>query len=364
MRPFLVLCAILLTATAVVASTATVRCLTPNGGFLIDGQNFTVLTQGQTAQIEVLPDGSLVTLWSCGWESPDCQWLPYTVLPGSWWEIVSAGGVRIVMSAVDSPPEVPSREIILNDPLPRVGDSDAEAQVLGLPDGRVTVLMLEDFRLRALCSANGGQTFDHEIDVYGAPPENAVLAYNALLLDNGELYVAMVVGDPAGGDRLEVIRSPDAGRTWGPAAILLSRDAPGSFANPSGYWLRIAATAEGRVAILTSLLNSSSPVAVAVSSDRGESWTSPLLLADSINTFGDVAIDRSSGTVYATTMADVDISGSSRSRPVVRKSADGGNQLGGPHLSGGHPDQRFGLDDEPNRRPGRRHRDPIGAILA
>jgi hypothetical protein len=224
------------------------------------------------------------------------------------------------------PPEVPSNEIILNDALPRVADSDADVQVLGLPDNRVTVLMLEDFRLRALCSTNGGQSFDPEIDVYGAPPENALLAYNAVLLDDGELYVVMVVGDPAGGDRLEVIRSPDAGRTWGSAVVVLSRDAPGSFAFVINAGLRIAATTEGRVAIVTALLNTQSGVAVAVSSDHGSSWTSPLLYAD--YSFGDVAIDRASGTVYAATMQYIDDYTSRL--PGVRKSTDGGVSWGPP----------------------------------
>ena len=85
-------------------STATITCLAPNGGFTIDGDNFTVLTQGQTAEFEVLPEGSLFSLWSCGWGEPDCRYLEYLVMPGSTWEIVNVGGARIEMRMTSPPP--------------------------------------------------------------------------------------------------------------------------------------------------------------------------------------------------------------------------------------------------------------------
>jgi len=78
---------------------ATFTCLAPNGGFYIDGTNFTVLVQGQTEEVAVLPEGSLVQLWSCGWDD-GCKLLPYDVQPNSVWEIVNVGGAKIILQQV------------------------------------------------------------------------------------------------------------------------------------------------------------------------------------------------------------------------------------------------------------------------
>ena len=78
------------------ADTIDVTCLAPNGGFTIDGTNFTVLVYGESGQYAVQPGGSVLRLWSCGWED-GCKWLSYTAYPGSAWEIVNVGGARIVM---------------------------------------------------------------------------------------------------------------------------------------------------------------------------------------------------------------------------------------------------------------------------
>lgn len=96
----LIILLIALVATPVLADTATVTCQAPNGGFTIDGTNFTVLVFGETGTFEVRDGGSLFQLWTCGW--PDgCKWLSYTVMPGSTWEIVNVGGAMIIMQTPD-----------------------------------------------------------------------------------------------------------------------------------------------------------------------------------------------------------------------------------------------------------------------
>ena len=66
------------------AQTINITCLTPNGGFTIDGENYTILNQGESADFSANPQGSTVELWSCG---DPCRWRSYDVLPGSVWNI-------------------------------------------------------------------------------------------------------------------------------------------------------------------------------------------------------------------------------------------------------------------------------------
>jgi hypothetical protein len=82
------------------AQTINITCLTPNGGFYIDWQNFTVLTQGQSADFSVQPQGSTVELWSCG---DTCRWRSYDVLPGSVWSIFDEGAEGIGLQEVLGP---------------------------------------------------------------------------------------------------------------------------------------------------------------------------------------------------------------------------------------------------------------------
>ncbi len=94
----LVLCS---SVTVWAGDTATLHCLSPNGGFTIDGADYTVMNFGETLEIEVASEGSVLQLWSCGWDGVDCQWIDYTVMPGTEWNIVSLCDVRIVLQAID-----------------------------------------------------------------------------------------------------------------------------------------------------------------------------------------------------------------------------------------------------------------------
>lgn len=88
-------------ATTWAADTATIHCLSPNSGFTIDGVDYTVMNFGETLEVEVAPEGSLLQLWSCGWDGIDCQWIDYDVMPGTEWNIVPLCDVRIVLQAID-----------------------------------------------------------------------------------------------------------------------------------------------------------------------------------------------------------------------------------------------------------------------
>ena len=70
------------------AQTINITCLTANGGFYIDWENWTVLTQGESADFAVQPQGSTVQLWSRG---GTCRYRSYDVLPGSVWNIFNEG---------------------------------------------------------------------------------------------------------------------------------------------------------------------------------------------------------------------------------------------------------------------------------
>lgn len=87
--------------TAWSADTATINCVSLNGGFRIDGGEITILEQGETLEVAVAPDGSLLELWSCGWPDVGCQMLPYLLLPGTEWNIDSFCDVRIVLQEVN-----------------------------------------------------------------------------------------------------------------------------------------------------------------------------------------------------------------------------------------------------------------------
>lgn len=100
-RVILVAGLILFGSAAIQAQTATITCLAPNGGFYVDWDNFRVLNQGETAEVEVQPEGSLVTLWSCGWDD-GCQFLYYDpVWPGSSWQIINVGGAKIILDPLN-----------------------------------------------------------------------------------------------------------------------------------------------------------------------------------------------------------------------------------------------------------------------
>ncbi len=89
---------------------ASVRCASANGGFYVDWQNFIVLNQGESAEINVNIQGSTVSLWSCGWEPPDdCRMIDYTVFPGENWVIfpVNPEPRIILIKEIPSPGSYP-----------------------------------------------------------------------------------------------------------------------------------------------------------------------------------------------------------------------------------------------------------------
>ena len=100
-RLLLVAIVLLFGSAAAQGGTATITCLAPNGGFDVDGANFTILNQGESTQVTVQPGGSLVKLWSCGW-TVGCQWLSYDVFPGSAWNIINVGGAKIIMDPIQA----------------------------------------------------------------------------------------------------------------------------------------------------------------------------------------------------------------------------------------------------------------------
>jgi len=181
--------------------------------------------------------------------------------------------------------DLPAREIEFDAGLARFATPDSFPTAFGQPDGQLCVLYLEGFHLRALYSADRGQTFDPEVDVSGSPSTPDVRYYDAVLSSDGVLYVAMIVADPGGGLGLQFVKSADMGRSWsGPVSLvgygdpannlLISEDSHLGFGN---IWrtLAIDASPSGVVAI-TFVVRDDWGVWVVASADAGENWGEPL----------------------------------------------------------------------------------------
>lgn len=233
-----------------------------------------------------------------------------------------------------APPDVPSREVILNASLPKTGQPDLAPEAFGLPDGRVSVLMREGFRLRALYSGNRGQTFESEVEVAGTGGRR-VFAFDGSLGPDGRLLVAALMDDPSGGRAVEFFASSDMGRHWTPSVRIVPFYGSGVGFQTNDRWIRIVGAGGGRIAVAVGGDEVHGAVAVA-SVDDGTTWTAPVSIEDT-SVFGssslagsDITIDPADGAIYATVSEVVvdPILFAGVLRPVVRKSTNGGATFG------------------------------------
>ncbi len=230
-------------------------------------------------------------------------------------------------------PSLPSREIFLSEGLPRVPHLDDFPEVYGLPDGRVCVIVVEAFRLRALYSENRGQTFEPEVDIFGRPGEPRVRMHDGVLAADGVLYVVIIGEDPSGGGALYFTRSTDMGRSWeAPRRLLGARDAGIGQSSFFDYpRIRIAAAAGGRVSIISGA-DAHSGTVMLTSLDGGQTWQGPVPLEDtSFLGFGTehpdwVEISPTTGTVFALFNEASPPNGFEH--PRLRRSTDGGVSFG------------------------------------
>ncbi|MBD3867575.1 MAG: exo-alpha-sialidase [Acidobacteria bacterium] len=191
--------------------------------------------------------------------------------------------------------DLASDEIQIDLGLPTSGGLDHSVIVLGGGVGAICVLELENYLLRSLRSADGGQSFDGELDVTGGPGAGAVLAYAADLAVDDAVHVALVVADPSGDRGLRFVRSPDRCQSWdAPVDLIMSADpAHGVTA------VAVGSGGAGFASVAFIGRDGLAPYAI-TTANGGSTWTAP------------VRLDPGNGGTFATTPSislDVDAAG-------------------------------------------------------
>ncbi len=197
--------------------------------------------------------------------------------------------------------DLPAGELRLDTALGTVAAFDRDGRAFGTDDGRVCVLMLDDFTLKARHSANGGGLFGAEVVVAGGTGQPRVKQYAARRsAADGSVYVALVVADAAGGVGLQFARSDDTCQTWTtPLALVGFGDATDGVRS-----VAIATGASGAAAIIYRGDLGFDPYVVATTNSGG-TWTTPVRVDTGVatRTFPsggvDVAIDPATGTIHA-----------------------------------------------------------------
>jgi hypothetical protein len=235
-----------------------------------------------------------------------------------------------------APAEIGSAEIDVGVGLPSVGIPDERPLAFGSDDGRLCILAREGYRLRALYSNDGGRTFEPPVEVAGGEGQPDVLRYKAVLAPDGQLYAVIAVADADAGINLALVRSGDMGQSWSaPSTIARSLTAPGPVDPVPGelpsdgiwsFFFEVAAGPDGLVAVQYFNFH----IYVAVSSDFGDSWTTPTRQnaggAEPWFTAG-LAVDPASGriyTLYSELTSFIDPQCVGCYRPYVRRSTDSG----------------------------------------
>ncbi len=213
----------------------------------------------------------------------------------------SGGSLR---TPAQANPTVPARELKLNAGILQLGAPDISVGALRRSDGRVCVLHLEGFRLRALVSTDDGQSFAAETDVAGGPRSPDVHRYAAALSDSGRLHVALVVADADGGLGLQAAVSDDMGLTWSVPRTLIPESGPVHSLTQLGVFKELAIDASSDLVAIAFTSRQDQGTRVVASDDGGATWTQPFLLNDPAPgpdysfTDLDVAIAPSSATIH------------------------------------------------------------------
>lgn len=181
-------------------------------------------------------------------------------------------------------------EIPIAASLPTVGNFDLMPRTFGLPSGEVAVLGLDDFRLWARKSVDGGAVFGSEVAVGGTGVPDTH-SYDARLAADGRLYVAMLVVGSGGGIELRATRSDDLGVTW-TTPVVVAAEGSDAF---SVLDVRLATGPAGRAAMFLRG-HDATRAYVTATIDAGATWTSPRRVdsgapAGSTLVGGDVAVD-------------------------------------------------------------------------
>ncbi len=202
--------------------------------------------------------------------SPDVRSSISRRLPASAVVIFGAVGILAAGPALGAAfTDIPAKEVAVSAPLPAVPSQDVLAFAAGKPDGQVGLLMMEDSRIKARHSGDGGATFGAETGLPAGEP--AVKLPNAALSPDGKAYVVWLSADPAGDIGLRLARTDDLGQSFTtPVTLVASGAASFGVGNVS-----IASGAAGKVAIVYRGHEASDPYVIA-STDSGATWTAPV----------------------------------------------------------------------------------------
>jgi hypothetical protein len=207
--------------------------------------------------------------------------------------------------AIAAESDIPAAERLLDTTLATVPAYDHDGRAFGTSDGKVCVLMLDDFTLRSRYSADGGNLFAAEIGVAGGVGQAQVKQYAARQAADGKVYVAMMVADLGGGVGLQFVRSDDTCQTWtAPLTIV-------GFGNVS-HGVRavsIGTGATGAAAIIYRGDLGFDPYVVATT-NSGATWTTPVRIDTGVaaRTFPveglDVTVHPTTGAIHAVYVQD------------------------------------------------------------
>ena len=166
---------------------------------------------------------------------------------------------------------VPTPEVQLDAGLPSVAPNDTSANAFSMPDGRVCVVEMEEFRLRSLASSNGGTSFSAELDIAGGTGQPPVRSYSAARSVDGSVFIAYTLADPEGSFGLRFARSDDMCVTWTAPLTLVQAGDP-----THGVLDVVLETGpSGKVSILYRGDRGWDPYVIS-SSDFGVNWTLPV----------------------------------------------------------------------------------------
>lgn len=199
---------------------------------------------------------------------------------------------------------------------------DRNGAALGLPDGRLVVVGLEEYRLFSARSTDAGATFSGtETTIAGGTGQKPVFNFSAANSASGRVFVAMEVADPKGDQGLQFVRSDDMGLTWGqPIDLVTYGYRAHGIVDP-----KIVAGPNNLVAIAFKGEEESYPY-VLVSADAGQTWNGPTRLGPSVGgaPLGYDLVFRSDGVLFVA-FTQTRHTGEDIKEVVVAKSTNNGS---------------------------------------
>ncbi len=240
--------------------------------------------------------------------------------------------------------DLTAAEVLPSARLTKLRPSDDRSAIVA-NGNTVFVVGLEETRLYALRSSDGGATFGGETTIAGAASQKAVMDFSVAIASNGRAYVAATVVDTNGQHGLQVVRTTTSGTWQAPVDVLATTNVAHGVASP------VIAAGPGDLAAVAFLGQRQAYPYAVVTTDGGANWSAPKQLDlnapldAGVPTGIDVAIDTSS-RVFAVYAQD---RGEDMGTHVYSvKLTNGGNTVGtevdvlGSAVNAGPPDVAIG----------------------